>query len=192
MSEDGTDLIQHTYHAEWDVQSPALHDGRIVYQLGVDLRLFDVRSGEDTLIPITLSSDFEQTRERWVKNPFSYLTTLHISPTGDRVVATARGRVFVFPTKQGRRVEVTRESGIRYRNARFMPDGKSILVQSDESGELEYWRYPANGLGAGESLASNSKYCLPRCRCPVSKRSLACFGNFGHIYKNSIKERDER
>lgn len=155
MNEDGADLAQHTYHTDWDVQSPNLHDGRIVYQLGADLRIFDIRSGEDTIIPITLSSDFEQTRERWVKNPFNYLTTLHLSPTGDRVVATARGRVFVFPTKQGRRVEVTRESGIRYRHACFMPDGNSILVQSDGSGELEYWRYPADGLGDGEALTSD-------------------------------------
>ena len=28
-----------------------------------------------------------------------------------------------------------------------MPDGKSLLAQSDESGELEFWRLPANGVG---------------------------------------------
>ena len=39
---------------------------------------------------------------------------------------TARGQVFVAPAKQGRLVEVTRKTGVRYREARFLPDGKSV------------------------------------------------------------------
>src|SRR5687767_9177269 len=37
MDEAGGDLRQHTRHAGWEVGSPALHGGRIVYQLGADL-----------------------------------------------------------------------------------------------------------------------------------------------------------
>ena len=69
-------------------------------------------------------SDFDQLRERWVKNAVDWITSAHISPSGDRVAITARGEVFVAPALQGRLVEATRNKLARHRNARFMPDGK--------------------------------------------------------------------
>ena len=147
MAENGRQLKQHTFHKAWDMQSPSLHQGRIVYQLGADLRLYEIATGDDRLIPITLASDFEHTRERWINTPWSYLSALHVAPEGDRVVLTSRGRVFVAPAKQGRLVQVTSRHGARYADARFLPDGQQLLMLSDESGELEFWTAPANGIG---------------------------------------------
>lgn len=155
MATDGTDLRQHTRHSPFDIQGASLHGGRIVYQLGADLRLHDLASGEDRQIPITLASDFDQTRERWVKDPFEFLTAAHSSPDGDRVVLTARGQVFVAPFRRGRLVEVPREPGVRYRDARFLPDGKSLVALSDASGELEFWKLPADGIGQPVRLTTN-------------------------------------
>jgi tricorn protease len=155
MTEAGGDLRQHTFHKGWDVRSPALSGGRIVYQLGADLYLFDTATDETELIPIMLASDFDQTRLRWVKKPMDYLTSLHVSPDGDRVVLTSRGRVFVAPAEKGRLVEATRDQGVRYRNARFMPDGDNLLVISDRTGELEFWQLPARGVGAPQQLTDD-------------------------------------
>ena len=152
MRPDGSDRRQHSRHTGWDVKSPALWGGRVVYQLGADIRLLDVATGKDRVVPITLDSDFDQTRENWVKKPITYMTSAHIAPDGERVALTARGRVFVAPHRQGRFVEVTRQQGVRYRDARFMPDGKSLLALSDESGEVELWTLSANGVGRGEQL----------------------------------------
>ncbi len=155
INEEGGDLRQHTFHKGWDVRSPSLHAGRIVYQVGADLHLFDIAVDDDRSIPITLASDFDQTRDKWVKKPVDYLTSSHISPDGDRLVLTARGRVFVAPAEQGRLAEVTRDEGVRYRNARFMPDGETILVLSDKTGELEFWEIPARGLGEPRQLTDD-------------------------------------
>jgi tricorn protease len=152
MSPDGHDLKQHTRHAGWDLASPCLSEGKIVYQLGADLRLYDIAADNDRLVSITLASDFDHDREHWVKKPLEYLTSAHLSPDGDRVVLTARGRVFVAPQRQGRLVEATRKEGVRYRDARFMPDGKDLLALSDESGEVELWQLPANGVGDPQQL----------------------------------------
>jgi tricorn protease len=46
---------------------------------------------------------------------------------------------------------------VRYRNALFMPDGKSILALSSESGELEFWKFPASGIGSAERLTTDGK-----------------------------------
>jgi tricorn protease len=157
MTEAGRQAVQHTFHKEWDMQSPTLHQGRIVYQLGADLRLYDIAAATDRAVPITLTSDFEHTRERWITNPWGYVSSIHAAPEGDRVVLTSRGRVFVAPARQGRLVEVTRRQGVRYSDARFLPDGQRLLLLSDESGEVEYWTAPPNGIGPFTQLTTDGQ-----------------------------------
>lgn len=154
---DGSDPQQHTRHRGLDVLSPSLSQGRIAYQLGADLRVFEVSSGADREVPVVLASDLDQRRERWVTEPFDYLTSAHLSPSGDRVALTARGQVFVAPVKEGRLVEASRHPGARYRQARFAPDGKSLVVLSDQTGEVEVWRLPADGVGAPSALTRDGK-----------------------------------
>jgi tricorn protease len=150
MKPDGADLKQHTRHAGWDVASPSLSEGKVAYQLRADIHVYDIAADRDALVPIRLDSDFDQTRERWVKSPVEYLTAAHVAKDGSKVALTARGRVFVAPAAQGRLVEVTRKEGVRYRDARFLPDGKALVGLSDESGEVELWKLPANGVGPAE------------------------------------------
>jgi tricorn protease len=158
MDENGKNLRQHTHSQGWDAQSASLSGGRIVYQLGADLHLYDIASGADKTVPIELASDFDHLREHWVNNPIEYTTSVHLSPDGDRVVLTSRGRVFVAPAKPtGRFVDVAAHKSGRYRAARFMPDGKSLLALSTESGEVEFWKLPANGEGSDEKLTSDGK-----------------------------------
>jgi tricorn protease len=96
-------------------------------------------------------------RDRWVKKPREYLTGAHLAPDGSAAVFTARGEVFTLPATTGRIVKVAGKPGIRYREARYMPDGKSIIALSTESGETEFWKYPANGIGAREQWTSDAK-----------------------------------
>jgi tricorn protease len=155
MDEDGGDLRQHTRHSGWDVKNPSLSQGRIAYQLGADLWLYDISTDDARLVPITLASDLDQLREKWVDNPMSYLTSAHIHPEGASVVLTARGRVFVAPAEQGRLVQASREEGVRYRDVVFLPDGETLLGLSDETGELEFVKIPANGVGDDEPLTDD-------------------------------------
>ena len=124
MDEGGKNLRQHTRHEGWDVASPSLQEGRIVYQLGADLHLFDTAAGKDRKLEIFLPSDFDQLRERWVKAPQEYLTSADLSPDGSRLVLTARGRAFVVPVKQGRLVDATGPRQARIRYATLLPDKK--------------------------------------------------------------------
>jgi len=157
MQPDGRDARQHTRHDGWDVASPYLDNGRIVYQLGADLRLYDIATDSDRGLPITLDSDLDQLRENWVETPMDYVTSVHLSPDGGRVALTARGRVFVAPHRQGRLVEATRTEGVRHREGRFMPDGEELLTFSDQSGEVELWSVPANGVGEGTRLTDDGE-----------------------------------
>ena len=152
MTGDKRDLKQHTRHSDWDIKSASLSNGRIAYQLGADIRLLDVASGEDRIVPLQLLSDFDQLRTRWLKAPFDYLTDVALSPNGERVALTARGQVFTTSVGPGRRAEITRTSEVRARGVAFSHDGGSVYTFADATGELELWRYPANGVGAGQAL----------------------------------------
>ena len=157
MDKDGRDLQQITHHRGCDVQWASISDGRIAYQCGADLWLLDLNNHQDAIIPITLVSDFDQLRDHWVKKPLQYLTGAHLAPDGSAAVFTARGQVFTLPATTGRIVTVAGKPGIRYREARYMPDGKSILVLSTESGETEFWKYPVNGVGAPEQWTNDAR-----------------------------------
>ena len=158
MDSQGKNVKQLTKHSGFDVQSASLSDGRIVYQCGADLWLLDLKTNQDAVIPITLVSDFDQLRDHWVKKPIEYLSAGDIAPDGSAAVFTARGEIFTLPAHSGGRiVKVAGNSGVRFRDARYSPDGKSIIAISTQTGETEFWKYPANGVGKPEQITSNSK-----------------------------------
>ncbi|HTZ31798.1 MAG TPA: S41 family peptidase [Methylomirabilota bacterium] len=158
MDPRGKNVKQLTKHSGFDVQSASLSEGRIVYQCGADLWLLDLKTNQDSVIPITLVSDFDQLRDHWVKKPLEYLSMADIAPDGSAAVFTARGEIFTLPAHAtGRIVKIAGDSAVRYRDAHYSPDGKSIIAVSTTTGETEFWKYPANGIGKPEQLTTDSK-----------------------------------
>ena len=157
MAEDGSGVRQQTRHSGWDVKWPDLSGGRVVYNLGADLWLYDIAADRTSRVPITLASDFDQLREKWEDNPLRYLTSVHLHPKGESVVLTARGRVFVAPVGSGRFVRASRKDGVRFRDVVFMPDGERLLGLSDETGELEFVTLPADGMGPDTPLTDDGE-----------------------------------
>jgi tricorn protease len=157
MDRQGHDLKEESHRHFFDASSASLDEGRIVYASGADLWLLDLESGKEEIIPVTLVSDFNQLRQHWVTKPLQYLTQAHLSPDGSQVVLTARGEIWVMPAKTGRVVKVASESDVRYREARFLPDGKNIVALSTKTGETEFWKFPANGEGAPEQWTNDAK-----------------------------------
>jgi len=157
MDPQGHDVKQLSHQHVFDVQSASLFEGRIVYSSAGDLWTLDLNTGHEEIIPITLVSDFDQMREHWVKKPSDYLTSVHIAPDGASAVFTARGEVFTLPLRSGRIVKIAGDSAVRYREARFLPDGKSIVALSTESGETEFWKFAANGEVKPEQWTHDAK-----------------------------------
>ena len=157
MKENGSDLEQHTEHLDFDVRQPYLNEGRIVYHRAGDIWLYDIRSKRSEVVSIRLVSDLDQLRENWVEEPANFITSTAIHPEGDKVVITARGRVFVAPAKSGRMVQLSRKAGVRYRDAVFSADGEKVIVLSDESSEFEFVEYPANGIGEANTLTDDGE-----------------------------------
>ncbi|HEX6062987.1 MAG TPA: hypothetical protein VFZ04_02150, partial [Longimicrobiales bacterium] len=167
MGPDGKNLVQHTFHKDYDVRDFSLHNGKLAYQQGADLWVLDLSPTPANLtkasqiepkkLNVLIASDHEQLRDRWVKKPIDFLSDWHVDRTGDKVALIARGVAFVAPVASGRFLQIPNNGGVRFREARFSADGKSLSVLSDLSGEIELWQIPADGTGRGTQLTSDAK-----------------------------------
>lgn len=157
MNEDGGDMKQHSKHTEFDVRYANISNGIIVYQMGADLWKYDISNNSSSKIKITLATDLDQLREKWEENPSQYITSVNPDKTGEKIVITARGRVFVVPVKSGRVISFTQKADVRYRDATFSSDGEQIITLSDESGEFEFVSMPADGMGNQKNITHDGK-----------------------------------
>jgi tricorn protease len=122
--------------------------------LGADIRVLDLSNNQDRAVKIELVSDFEQMRKRSIRAT-SYLNNVSLSPTGEKIVFTARGSVAVAGLQNLRRVDLATPSGSRITAATLGKDGKWVYAFSDANGEKQIWRYPADGSTGGEALTKD-------------------------------------
>ena len=73
MDRDGRGLRQHTRHKALEVRGASISGDRVVYQLGADIHLHDLASGQDRVVPIRLVSDFDHQHGFLGGFPFSNL-----------------------------------------------------------------------------------------------------------------------
>jgi len=156
MMPDGTGLKQHTYSVSWDLRDAELQNGEIIYQKQADLYIYDIADNRESVLDISLISDFDQKRLSWEKEPMKKLQFYAISDSGDFVLLTTRGRVFSAPVDGGRWIELTRKQGIRYRSAKFSGKKDDVVFLSDESGETELWKTTKYGFSQPVQLTSGS------------------------------------
>lgn len=152
----GGELRQHTRHRQWDVRSASIDGARVIYALGADLHLVDLDSGAQRTLPITLGSDFAQRQTRWVA-PAPFVTSLRLSADGERVAVTARGRIAIQGTGSVRRVELPIAPGAACRAGTFSHDSRHVFALCDMSGELEVWRFAADGSAPPTRLTHDGR-----------------------------------
>ena len=157
MKRNGRDLTQLTHYRDFGVRDLRLDAGRIVYQLGADLYLYDINTQRSELLELELSSDFSHTREHWLNEPLKYLSSAKLAGNSKKVVITARGRVAVANTAGMRLIEIATPADSRTRQAVMSHDGKSVYALNDASGEIEIWQYPADGSQGAKQLTFDGK-----------------------------------
>lgn len=153
----GEDVRALTKHREWEVRNPQVGDGKVVYQLGANLHLFDLTTQNDQLLNVDLVSDFDQSRQRYIKNPLEFLSNVQVAGKEEKLVFTARGQMTIAGTASQRRVDIQLPDGARAREAVFSHDERYVYAFVDSTGENEIWRFPANGSGKGEQLSKDGE-----------------------------------
>ena len=152
MQFNGRDHKQHTHYSDFNVRDLRLDSGRIVYQLGADIYLYNIATNDNNKLEIQLTSDFSQTRGRWLNEPLKYLNSAKMAAKSKNVVLTARGRVAVASTDGSRLIEIATPADSRTRQAVLSHDGKWVYAFNDSSGEMEIWQYPADGSQGAKQL----------------------------------------
>ncbi|TRW48282.1 peptidase S41 [Aliidiomarina halalkaliphila] len=181
MTSHGRDFKQHTHYNDWQVWDANLHNGRIVYQHGADIRLFDIDSERSQTLTIGLASDFTQRQERWLDDPMDYLTDVTFGGD-DQVVLTARSQVAVASTGQRRVAHIQTPEASRSRFAVISPDGEWVYAVNDHSGENEIWRFPADGSSGAEQLTTDGHVFRWNIHVSPDGRYLAHHNHLGHLY----------
>ncbi len=147
---------QLTRYADYDVKWPAIGPGpkgtgEIVFQHGADLVLFDIASGATREVSVAIPGARGKLKPRAV-DASKFVQGWGLSPSGKRVLASARGDVWSLPAKEGSPRNLTRTSGAAERNGTWSPDGKWIAWLSDASGEYELVLAAADGASLPRTL----------------------------------------
>jgi tricorn protease len=155
---DGSDPVQHTDLSDWQIRQPHMDEGRVAFQQGADLAIYDIASDTLETLDIALVTDRDMTRTRFIDEPLDYMSAAMMAGNGESASVTARGRVVVAYLGQRRRVELPIPHEARARNAVPSPDGETIYLIQDEGARGEIWAYPADGRGDSEVLTSDSDF----------------------------------
>ncbi|MBD3166988.1 hypothetical protein GF324_10340, partial [bacterium] len=136
MLPDGSDLRRETDLDEFDVLWPSMDGNRIVFQYGVELRLFDLESRTVVPLEINAPTDLYVARTRFVEGS-KYVDAWSLSDNGRTVLAESRGEVFTMPVKaEGLIRQWTFSSDSREKLPVFLPEGDGAIgMVTDESGE---------------------------------------------------------
>lgn len=130
----GEDLRRHTHHGEYYVRHPATDGRRIVYHAGADLFVYDPATDTTRLIDIAFHSSQAQRNRKFV-DATHYLQSYAIHPEGHSLALIARGSPWTMANWEGAVVQHGTANGVRYRLARWLHDGKRLVMVSDATGE---------------------------------------------------------
>lgn len=161
-----------TNYTDYDIKFPSLGADAIAYEQAGYIHLYDLKSGQDTKLSVTIADDADGGRNTWI-DASKFINTVDIGSDGNRLVITARGDVWTLPVKTGITRNLTNSSSSHERDAQWSPDGKYIAYISDVSGETEVYVEKQDGSEPPVQLTKNGdtyKYAITW--SPDSKKIL--------------------
>ena len=146
----GKGLRRHTEHNDFYVRYAQTDGERIVYHAGADLYVFEPEKRTSRKVEVAFYSPQTQRSRKFVDATW-HLQDYAISPNGNQLAITSRGKLFTFwnfegaVTQHGEGPIDKRDASnisVRYRLPTWIGDGEVILAISDEGGEEAFVGIP--------------------------------------------------
>jgi len=144
-----------TSFTDYDIKFPSLGDGKIAFENGGYIYLFDIKTQTQSKVTIYINDD-DLPGRNCLKDASKFITGTGISPDGSRMVISARGDIWSIPVKQGITKNLSQSSGSHERAAQWSPDGKWIAFLSDVTGEYEVYIQKSDGSDSPIKITTGS------------------------------------
>ncbi len=142
-----------TSYKDYDVKYPSAGPRQIIYQYGEQLHILDLANGKTRRVPIQLDSDLVRMRPEFV-DVSPRTGSFGLSPSGTRMLLTARGEILNIPVEDGEPINLTSSTDTREKNATWSPDGQWIAYYSDKTGEEQLYLIDQKALLPARQLTS--------------------------------------
>ena len=139
---DGTDLRRHTNETTYFARFPSTDGKRIVYTAGAQIRVVDPQTNEVTEVEAHTPSTAPQAARRFI-DVGEGLEHFAPSPDGTALSLISRGSPLTMPLWEEAAVQHGAGSGVRYRQAEWLCDGKRFVCVSDVDGRERLEVHPA-------------------------------------------------
>jgi tricorn protease len=130
-------LIQHTFHSDFDVKNLDSGPAGIVYEQGGRLHLLNPKDNSSIPVPIYVKGDMNWGAPRWVDASPYQMRNAQISPSGQRAIFEYRGDIITIPKKEGNWRNLTATSAEADRAPIWSPKGDQVAWFNDRSGEYQ-------------------------------------------------------
>ena len=127
---------QRTFHDDFDIRSLTSGAGKLAYEQGGRLHIFDPADDQTQTLAFAIAADLPFARPRYEKAA-RFIENCALSPTGVRAVFEARGEILSVPAAKGDIRPLSNSPTSCERDPAWSPDGQSIAYFSDASGEYE-------------------------------------------------------
>lgn len=130
---EGKNIKSHSTNKEYYVRNATSNGNKIVYHCGAEIFVYDTISNEERKINIKYYSPQIQRQRKFV-DAEKYLEDYNISPDGNSVTVTSRGKSYLFSNWEGPVSQIGKPHGVRYRLTQWLYDNERLATISDDNG----------------------------------------------------------
>lgn len=133
----GKDLKQHTHFKDYYARNLSTDGTRISFQMGGEIYTFHPESDKTEKVGISVPIKGSNSKRRFV-DPIKYLEEFQISPDGNKVTFTVRGKGFSFSTRLNKSINIDPNSNCRMRELKVIKNGRLFFISDDRGTEKLY------------------------------------------------------